>query len=394
MYTKKVLLSLAVASSLILGGCATTNMSAAAPKVQKLIEKNQLQVVGFDYVEKIIADGTRKNAKAILIDARPAKKYITGTIPSSLNIPDTQYDKYIDQLKDVKKDKEIIVFCGGWKCGKSPKVAGMLKKDGFTNVKLYQAGEPEWNKKSYLEVSKEVVKAAQKKNSAVLIDARPYKKYLGETIPGAIAIPDTKMDSLEGRFPVSKEEKIITFCGGYGCHKSHVVAKALLEKGYKDVSVYAGGMPAWKKAGYATTKSASKAKASTEDTKPKFSKNGIMLGLDEGTVDGEWMKDKILKNEVPSNVVLVNVLDNEDFKKGHLEGSINIVAEKLSAKKLQAKLPEGKSVIFYCASGARSLEAWQKLKDAGMDVSEVFYFDALIECKSTTCKIEVNEPLG
>lgn len=82
------------------------------------------------------------------------------------------------------------------------------------------------------------------KNSAFLIDARPYAKYLGATIPGAMAIPDTKMSALEGRFPADKNVPIITFCGGYECTKSHIVANRLLELGYKNVSVYAGGVPA------------------------------------------------------------------------------------------------------------------------------------------------------
>jgi hypothetical protein len=29
-----------------------------------------------------------------------------------------------------------------------------------------------------------------------------------------------------------------------------------------------------------------------------------------------------------------------------------------------------------------------------MDVSEIFYFDANIDCKGNDCKIEVNEPIG
>ncbi len=90
------------------------------------------------------------------------KKYKVGTIPSSLNIPDTEYDKYVGQLKDTPKNKEILVFCGGWKCTKSPKVADMLKKDGFTNVKLYQAGEPEWSKRNYNEVDLAVNKICTK----------------------------------------------------------------------------------------------------------------------------------------------------------------------------------------------------------------------------------------
>ncbi|PLY05894.1 MAG: sulfurtransferase [Arcobacter sp.] len=391
-----------ILKSLVVVGLLTTGVMANDPgaltkpsaKVQSMIDKFKLQVVDYNYAKSKVAKGTRDGAKALFIDARPNQKYKTGTIPSSLNIPDTEYSKYVGQLKDVAKNKEIIVYCGGWKCGKSPKVANMLKKDGFTNVKLYQAGEPQWKKKNYREVDIAVVKGAQEKNAAFIIDARPYKMFLNETIPGAISIPDTKVDELKGRFPVHQGEKIITFCGGYKCGKSHKVAKKLLSLGYRDVSVFAAGMPAWKKAGLATTKSASKvAPKSDAPKKPLLSKNGAKLGSDEGSIDGEWLNAFIKKGNVPSFIQIVDVTSPDEYKSGHIKGAINVPAEPLKAKELYAKLPKGKTVVFNCTAGGRSIEAWTKLKEAGMDISEIFYFDANIDCKGNDCKIEVNEPI-
>ena len=283
-------------------------------------------------------------------------------------------DQYFSQLNGVSKSKELIVFCGGWKCGKSPKVAGMLKKIGFKNVKLYQAGEPQWKKKSYVEVDTAVMASAQKKNNAVLIDARPYKKYLQETIPGAIAIPDTNMGKLLGKFPADKNIKIITFCGGYGCGKSHKVAKKLLSMGYTNVVVYAGGLPKWKKDGMGTTKSASKKTAAKKATAMKTT-NGIKKGEDEGTVDGEWFKKLVKTNMVPTFMQIVDVTPPEDFKSGHLPNAVNIYAEELSVKALMKALPKDKVTVFTCASGARALEAWAKLKEDG-HISEQEYDQA------------------
>jgi len=369
-------------------------LTTPSPKVQKLIKKFNLQVVDFKYTKKMIGKGTRKGAIALLIDARPNAKYLKGTIPSSINIPDTKFDKYYGQIAKIDKNKEVIVFCGGWKCGKSPKVAGMLKKKGFTNVKLYQAGEPEWKKRGYSEIGTPVVKSAQKKNNAVLIDARPYKKYLQATIPGAISIPDSSMEKLLGKFPVDKNIKIITFCGGYNCGKSHKVARKLVSLGYKNVLVYAGGVPQWKKEGLDTTRSATKKSVKPTIKKTTNTTNGVKMGSDEGTVDGEWFKKLILSDTVPSNIQIIDVTPPEDYKAAHIPNAINMYSENDSAKELQSKLSKTKISVFYCASGARALEAWQKLKDEKLDVSKVFYFDANIVCdKSNKCTIEVNEPL-
>ena len=396
----KLLSALALSTALLFTGCATNEAAAPAAKkelkaptakVAGLIKKFNLEVVDYAHTKKAIGNGTRKGAKALLIDARPAKMYAKSTIPSSLNIPDTQFDKYVGQLDTVKKDKEILVYCGGWHCGKSPKVAGMLKKKGFTNVKLYQAGEPEWKKKTYIEVGTPVVAAAYKKGSAVLIDARPYKKYLGATIPSSVSIPDTAMDKLAGRFPIDKSTPIITYCGGYNCHKSHAVAERLLSLGYTNVKVYAGGLPQWKKEGMPTTGSKAKKAPSTEAPKAAKMVAGIKLGEDEGTVDGEWFKANLGK--LP-NVQIVDVRSADEYKEGHLPGAMNIEAEKLKAAAFYSKVPKGKTVVFSCASGGRAMEAWMKLNDAKLDVSKIYYFDANLDCKGTECKIEVNEPLG
>ncbi len=393
---KLILKSLVVVGLLTTGAFANDpgDLSKPSAKVQGMIDKFNLEMVNYDYIKAKIAKGTRNSAKAILIDSRPAKKYTAGTIPSSLNIPDTEYANYVGQLKDVAKNKEILVYCGGWNCGKSPKVANLLKKDGFTNVKLYQAGEPEWKNKNYREVGLAVVKGAQAKNSALLIDSRPYKMFLKETIPGSISIPDTDLDSLKGRFPTNQGEKIIAYCGGYNCAKSHKVANKLISLGYRNVSVFAAGIPAWKKAGLATTKSASTvAPKANAPKKAMTSKNGAKLGSDEGSIDGDWLNALIKKDQVPSYLQIVSVVSADEFKIGHIKGSIQIEAEPLKAKELYAKLPKGKTIVFNCTAGGRSMDAWGKLKQAGYDISEVYYFDANIDCKGNDCKIEVNEPI-
>lgn len=390
-----------ILKSLLIVGLVSTGLFAndpgslikPSPKVQGMIDKFGLTVVNYKYAKGKVAKGTRNGAKALLIDARPNAKYKKSTIPSSINIPDTKYKEYVSQLKDTPKNKEIIVYCGGWKCGKSPKVANMLKKDGFKNVKLYQAGEPDWIKKNYKEIDLAVIKSSQAKNSAFIIDARPYSMFIKETIPGSISIPDTKMDLLKGRFPVYQKEKIIVFCGGYKCAKSHNVAKKLISLGYKDVSVFAAGIPAWKKAGLATTKKSLIVPKKDEARKITMSKNGLKLGPDEGSVDGYWL-DKLIKiDKVPSFVQIVDVTSPDEFKVGHLKGAINIHAEKFKAKEFLSKLPKNKTVVFNCTAGGRSMEAWTKLADANLDVSEIYYFDANIDCKGNDCKVEVNEPL-
>lgn len=291
-------------------------------------------------------------------------------------------------------DKELIVYCGGYNCTKSPIVAQKLKDKGHTTVKVYSGGEPEWAKLSYLEIDTSAIKIYQEKNSAFIVDARPYVKFLQETIPGAISIPDTSLTKLIGRFPIDKNEKIVVFCGGFTCEKSHIIANKLVSLDYEDVMVYAGGLPAWKERGLKTTAVVNVEKNDDiVSKKDSFSKNGLKLGSDEGSVDGEWLKKQILENKVPSYIQIVDVTAPNEFKNGHIKGAINIEAAKLNAKELIEKLPKNKTIVFNCTAGGRSIDAWSKLNDAKLDISEIYYLDANISCKDNNCKIDVNEPL-
>ena len=394
MRFKSLILSAFILASIQSFSVEVENISAPTEAVLALINKYELEQVDFNYVKKAINQGTRNSVNAILIDARPEIKYQNGTIPSSLNIPDTKFEEYYSVLKDIPMQKELIVYCGGYNCTKSPIVAQKLKDKGYTNVKIYSGGEPEWRKLSYLEIDTLAIKVYQEKNSAFIVDARPYSKFLQETIPGAISIPDTSLVKLLGRFPINKSEKIVIFCGGYNCEKSHIIANKLISLDYEDVMVFAGGLPSWKERGLKTT-AASYAEKDDEVAivKDSFSKNGLKRGSDEGSVDGEWLKKQILENKVPSYIQIVDVTTPNEFKTGHIKGAINIEASKLTAKELLEKLPKNKTIVFNCTAGGRSIDAWSKLNDEKLDISEIYYFDANISCKENNCKIDVNEPL-
>lgn len=401
----KVFASSIVVAGLLLSGCTTQPEASATPSakvlteptahVKGLMEKFKLENVDYAYVKAAIGNGTKEGAKALLIDARPNPKYLASTIPSSINIPDTQIDKFIGQLDKVAKDKEIIIFCGGWDCEKSPIVAGYLKEKGFINVKLYQAGEPEWISKNYPEIGLPAAQAIFKNNSAVFMDARPYAKYMAGTVPGALYMSDEEVDKLKGRLPADKMTPIVAFCEGYACAKSHNLAKKLQEFGYEKISVYAGGYPEWKEAGLQTTAGGVKKVEVASSPKKDTFIEGVKLGEDEGSVDGEWYKALIVSDKIPANVAVIDVRTAGEFANGHIKGAINIEAGKLNATDLAAKLPKGKVVVFNCSAGGRSMEAFMKLKDAKIDVSKILYFDANIKCeKSGKCDIKVNEPLG
>ena len=389
--------AIALATTLLFTGCATSGVSATAQAtatkpsdaVASLIAKHKLEVVDFKYARSKLGSGMRGATDALFIDARPDRHYNAGTIPSSIQIHDADFKDHIKRIDKTPKDKEIIVFCQGWDCAKSPKVAAMLKEIGYTNVKLYQAGYPEWSKKDYIEIGTAVVKNAFDGNTALLIDARPYAKFLAESIPGAISVNDTDISTLMGRFPNDKSTSIITFCQGYDCKKSHAVAQKLVSMGYTKVANYSAGLPAWKKAGLKTTKGGEEKAGGGAVTKLSVPFMGpVKKGLDEGSVDGEWF----LKNykNLPKGVTIVDVRRSDERAAGFVPGSLHISLEENDNKTFLSKLPDT-YVIFHCSAGGRALEAQGKAKKGGF--TKGVYIDAGVKCQGSDCTITPNEPL-
>lgn len=62
-------------------------------------------------IEKLVAQGPEKG-KYLLIDARPAPRFMEGAIPTAINIPFVAFDKMVSKLPQ-DKNIQLIYYCGG-----------------------------------------------------------------------------------------------------------------------------------------------------------------------------------------------------------------------------------------------------------------------------------------
>jgi rhodanese-related sulfurtransferase len=137
-------------------------------------------------------------------------------------------------------------------------------------------------------------------------------------------------------------------------HKSASMAGKL---GYKNVKVFAAGYPAWKKlAGVA---------------KPV----AVIAGGEEGSIDIAFF-EKTLKDN-PSQLQIIDVRDPDEFAAGTFPTAINIPSDTLEAK--IPTLSADKPIVFVCATGARSGEAYYMLQDLRPEIKNAFYLEAEIE---------------
>ena len=292
----------------------------------------------------------------MIIDSRPYKpKYVEGYIPTAASIPASQFDKMTDKLPEDKSTL-LIFYCGGLACPLSHKSAFAAEAMGYTNVKVYAAGFPDWKKHAPyysigLETLSDMIAAGGK---YMLVDARPYKKFLEGAIPSAIGIPERDFADKRGLLPEDKEgTTLVYYCGGYACALSHKSAVKARYLGYKHVVVAEAGYPGWKEMFGGTD-------------------NAVQAGEVEGAVDTAWFLKTIKEN--PDAILLIDVRDPAEFAAGHFPSAINMPVD--AVEKQAGEIPTDKPIVFSCASGARAGEAFYLFKDLRPDVKEVFYLEA------------------
>ncbi|AMK09810.1 rhodanese-like domain-containing protein [Pseudodesulfovibrio indicus] len=328
---------------------------AAAQDGKKPAFKQYTAIVDYAFVAKYAKMPQPKDV--MVIDSRPYKpKYVEGYIPTAVSIPASQFDKMTDKLP-ANKGALLIFYCGGFDCPLSHKSAYAAEALGYTNIKVYAAGFPDWKKNApYYSIGLEnLSERIAAGDQQLVIDARPYKKFLEGAIPSAVGIPEKDFAAKRGMLPVDKANvTLIYYCGGYACALSHKSAVKARYLGYKNVLVAEAGYPGWKEMfGAADT-------------------GAVMAGEAEGAVDTEWFLATIKSN--PDSILLIDVRDPEEYAAGHFPSAVNMTVDMI--EKQAAEIPTDKPIVFSCASGARAGEAFYLFKDLRPEVEKVFYLEA------------------
>ena len=188
-----------------------------------------------------------------LVDSRPtARKFDVGHIPTAVNIPDTQFEKLAPKLLPADKSQLVIFYCDGPECILSHNGAYKAEQLGYSNIRVYEAGFPDWIKNGNLHaVSVAYLKRLMdEKVPMTLVDSRPKeRKYDLGHIPGAISLPDSQFEKWAAdRLPKDKAAPLYFYCEGLSCKLSNDSALKAIGLGYTQVKVVPEGYPAWEKA--------------------------------------------------------------------------------------------------------------------------------------------------
>ncbi|MEO8104455.1 MAG: rhodanese-like domain-containing protein [Betaproteobacteria bacterium] len=339
----------------------STTAQAAEPAAIQVKDGYYKALVGFEFVRQNVDIPLKKGV--MIIDSRPAaRQYDPGHIPGAVNIPDSQFDKQLGKLP-TDKATLLLFYCGGLECMLSHNSAFKADKLGYTNVKVYAAGMPDWktNGGAVSVSAAHIKKLIDEKAAYVLVDARPKRVADKGMIPTALNISDTDFDKTLDKLPTDKATPLIYYCGGMECVLSDKSADKARKLGYTNVLTYPPGYPEWEKLYSAPVATA----AAATGTNPPAT---LVPGKEKGTVTVASFEK--VWNENPASLLLVDVRDAKEFAAGTITGAVNIPINELEKK--IATLPADKTVVFICGTGARSGEAYDMVKLFGGKVQAVF----------------------
>ena len=222
--------SLALALSVFLAasicnGQVVSGPSIALPPAEVILnacKEMGVEAIGGEYVLSKMPDLINKTGKAFVIDARPARNYDDGFIPTAFNMFDARFKLIYPQFEKLNLPKETEIFAGiGRPCPMSLGDIKELKGKGYTNLKAFVKG-PVFFEKHYSEVT---IKGARKhvSNGAVVVnlsDDADLSKFFSANIG---------------------KDKLIILVGSAGNAKiNYASAGKVYHAGYKNTAVLNG----------------------------------------------------------------------------------------------------------------------------------------------------------
>lgn len=157
------------------------------------------------------------------------------------------YLRYLEDLKLGPADWMKEVLKANYACARDPKAAWIPVDVPACEVKGTLAHGVNDQQVASIPVQ-EVKRRLNAGQRPILLDVRESAKLKGELghIPGIKHIPIGNLNRLMAELERERDREIITICRSGG--RAHTAAQILMQAGFKQVYVLAGGMIAWSKA--------------------------------------------------------------------------------------------------------------------------------------------------
>lgn len=246
--------------------------------------------------------------------------------------------------------------------------ARLAAKSGYTNIKVYHAGEPAWAKAGNLLLTTDNF-VKKRAGFIVLIDTRGPEAAEKGHIQGAVAIPLNDIVKQKNQFPMDRKAHLVLYAENTDATALAPLVKEISGWGYRHVFVLDGGYEEWVKNDGAIQKGL----VSTKIFYIPRPHPGEIVG-------DEFMN--IVENQ-PEDVLILDVRTPAEASGGIIEGAVNIPVDDLQGR--LKELPKDKEIITHCRTGLRAEMAYTILKNAGFKTRFLNDKVAVIENRLYCC---------
>ncbi len=224
-FTSLITAMLIITAAGICSGQVASGPSIALPPAQVILnacKEMGIEAVDGGYVLSRMPDLINKTGKVFVIDARPARNYDDGFIPTAFNMFDARFSRIYPQFQklNLPKDTEILIGIGR-PCPMSLSDIKQLKEKGYTNLKAFVKG-PFFFEKYYAEVT-----------------AKGAKKHI---LNGALLVNVLDDADLSKFFStnIGKDKTVIIAGPAEKAKENYAMADKVYRAGYKNTAVFNG----------------------------------------------------------------------------------------------------------------------------------------------------------
>lgn len=292
-----------------------------------------------------------------LYDARPVRRFGEAHIPGAR--PAHPKDDNFLSLLPEDKDVLLVFYCGGPTCPYTGIAVDKAQKAGYTNLKGYQAGLPDWGK-SKLPMHADADWLAKNLNTwTVILDVRDTQASSKSHVQGAVALPLADLQAMAGRFLEEKtyaelpgvtdmRAPIVVYADSHASREALLAYKELRNWGYSRTTVLYQGFEGWQKAGLPVEQG------------PAVAEIVYQKKLAPGAIGSEEFAALEKSRE---GVYFIDVRGDKEVATGMLKDARHVPLEKLA--NVAADLPKDKEIIIYCSNGIRAEMAYETLNKMG-----------------------------
>ncbi len=181
-----------------------------------------------------------------------------------------------------------------------------------------------------------------------LINVMSRIECLDHRIPGSLCIACEEFDKRLSEVP--REGKVILYCESDACIRSCQAGDLAVRKGFTNIYVLKGGMPAWKQAGYALESRDRIARVPIRSVKAQELEN--------------W-------RGIHQDALILDIRSEAAYSESFLPGAVNIPLYQLH--KRYRELPERRPILIVDDQGFRSFIAGSYLFHKGFhDINRLF----------------------